>query len=182
MEKKDWFNVILSLVLGVNVVLFGVLNYGINQSSLAIQSELRDLTVASIRADLNVFVEPIDAQNWDFVTGGVNVKVNGELTNEGSRTTMIKRIELYAVFPYPDSGEEIFTICCNLTNFNIANLTIEENEQYEVSIDCFIRNHLVVNNQTGKIMQIGSSMPNKVGLAIWHNDGIDMRINSGETS
>ncbi len=122
-------------------------------------------------------------QNWTFVPEGVNVEVNGEYTNEGSRTTMIKRIELYAIFSYPDGGEEIFTMPINLTkNFNISKLTVGESEQYAFSIDYFIMNRIVLNNETGQIMQIGSSLPNKVGVVIWHNDGMGIIINSVETS
>ncbi len=187
--KKDRVTLIITIInlsviicFGISTAYYASTNTELNEIMVNLQKDLHDLTLESIRADLNVFIEPISVQNWTFVPEGVNVEVNGELTNEGSRTTMIKRIELYAIFSYSGGGEEIFTIPCNLTsNFNISKLTIGENEQHAFSIDCFIMNHLVVNNQTGQIMQIGSSMPTEVGIVIWHNDGIGNIIDSGET-
>lgn len=149
---------------------------------LDIQTDLRNLTIDSTRADISIFIEPISVQNWTFTSEGVKLTVNGMIANEGSRTTMINKIELYAVFPYSGGGEEVFTIPCNLTSsFNMANYTIDEGKHRAFSIDYFIMNHLVVNDETGQIMQIGSSMPNKVGLVIWHNDGMGTIIDSGET-
>lgn len=149
---------------------------------LDIQSDLHDLTVDSTRADISVFIEPINVQNWTFISEGVYLTVNGMLANEGSRTTLINKIELYAIFPYSGGGEEVFTIPCNLTtNFNIANYTIDENEHHTFSINYFILNHLTLNDETGQIMQIGDSKPEKVGLIVWHNDGIETILDSGET-
>jgi hypothetical protein len=163
-------------------VVFSVLNFGLQQSILNLQTDLHDLTISSTRADISIFIEPISVQNWTFVSNGVYLTVNGLLKNEGTRTTLIKKISLYATFPYSGGGEEVFTIPVNLTeNFNIANLTIGENEERVFSINYFILHHLVLNDETGQIMQIGDSKAEKVGLLVWHYDGIDTILDSGET-
>jgi hypothetical protein len=187
--KKDNFTKVISVIHLVTIIIFGLstayyasTHTALNEIVVDLQRDIHDLTLESIRADINVFVEPLSIQNWTFVEEGVNVKVNGQITNEGSRTTLINRIEVYAIFPYPDVGMEIFTIPVNLTkDFNISKLTIGENEEHVFSIDFYIMNHLVFNNQTGYVMQIGDSMPNELGVVIWHDDGMGTIIDSGKS-
>jgi hypothetical protein len=159
----------------VVAVVLGVINYNLAMESHNLQME-------SLRADVNIFIEPIEKQNWTFTSNGVFLEVKGLLVNEGSRTTEMGKAELYLTFPFPEEGgEHVFTIPSNVTKDFMEDYTIEEGGQRGFTISYFIMNHLVVNKETGEIMQIGDVKPLKVGVTMWYNDNIGEKSSYGET-
>ena len=179
MKLKDYLGIIGAItgVTGLVIaVVLGMINYNIAMTNQNLQLE-------SLRADVNIFIEPIANQNWTFTSNGVFLEIKGLLINEGARTTQMDRAELYLTFPFPElGGEHVFTIHYNVSkDFIMEDYTIEEGGKREVIFTYFIMHHLELNDETGEIMQIGDVKPLKVGVTMWHNDNIGEKSSYSET-
>jgi len=139
----------------------------------SLHKENQRLYLESLRADLNILIDTIEIQNWTFVPEGVFLEVKGELHNEGARTTEITKGQISLEFIFPKSGGQYtFIIPLNFTrDFSMEDYAVEKDGERSFKFTYYIMKHLVFNDRTGEVIQIGDEKPEKVAITIWHNDG-----------
>lgn len=167
MDRKDVITILVTIVLGVSQLYLYF-------SMLSIQSALLNLQSESKRADISILLNPSHNQNWTIVSNGVYLTVNGTLSNEGTRTAIIKQMELSVVYNWPEHTAVMFTTSYeNPAIFNNwRNDTLSENEKRPFSLTIFVSSSLVVDIYTQQKLSVGNSRSDMFRIIVKYDDGI----------
>ena len=168
MKKGEMINailtLILALVLGISQVYLAIENNKLEERFYQLQEE-------SLRADINVFINPIPNQNWTFTSNYTYITIDGMLVNEGARSTIIKKIEVAIIYNFSDGKEYVDQFSPNPSNFLMQKYIIapKESRQFNMSIAAYPTMEL--NRYTGELIGIYYSKPDRIRILVYHDDG-----------
>jgi hypothetical protein len=162
-RNMSWIDLIHLLViigLGIGEILLAVLTLNVQ--------------IASRRADISILVDPARNQNWTFVVpGGAYLTVNGTFCNEGTRTAIIKELELSMIYRLSNDQyilTRTYSDPARVCNWN--NNTITEDELRPFSLTMYVDSYTILDSRTGQTVSIGNSRSDEFGLSVTYYDGL----------
>jgi hypothetical protein len=172
---------IISLILNIFAIGFTVVQSSeinrLGQENLKLAEENQRLYNESLRAYLNIFVEPIANQNWTFTTEGAYFEIQVTLYNDGARATEIRRAELTLNFTADDGWTYSRTNPVNMTSDSTMIGYALEKGAYRVGT---IRDFIKKETIEFPSLEIGVAKPRDMELTIWYFDNIDEEVSYGE--
>ena len=160
------------MVLGLSTLYLAIENNNLN-------NKFYQLEEASLRADINVLINPIPNQNWTFTSNGTFLMVDGILFNEGARSTLITKVEVAIIYNFSDGEEYVDLFPSNLRNFYMEKYTVAPTESRLFNISIVAYPSIALNENTGEFIGIYESRPDKIRLFVWHNDGVGEQLDYG---
>jgi hypothetical protein len=162
MKAQNWINL---------VNLLAIILIGIGEIVLGVR--MLNLEIASKRADISILIDPARNQNWTFVPNGVYLTVNGTFCNEGTRTAIIKELELSMIYRLSDDQYIVtrtYSDPARVCNWN--NNTITEDELRPFSLTMYVDRYTILDSRIGQTVNIGNSRSDEFGLSITYYDGL----------
>jgi hypothetical protein len=158
----------------VSTIILGILGGFLAYSTYGLQ-------IASTRADVSILFDPLLGQEWNFTSAGCYLTVNGSISNEGSRMAVVEEMQLSMIYNF-SGGTYLITMTyldpakeCNWTSYNIL-----EKESKPFSLTMFVSSYVWVDKGTGRVIGIGSTKSDKIGIFVGYDDGKGELTNSQE--